>query len=67
MQEYNSARLCRDAVQIELRKGGMFCEEKVLVVVGTVGTDSVGWQLEQGPASQARATRALGTQLNFFT
>ena len=34
---YNSARPCRDAVQIELRKGEMFCEEGVLVdtVVGT--------------------------------
>lgn len=31
MQEYNSARPCRDAVQMELRKGGMFCEERVSV------------------------------------
>jgi hypothetical protein len=37
MQEYNSARPCRDAVQIELRVGGMFWEKRVLVGMGIVG------------------------------
>jgi hypothetical protein len=58
MQEYDSARPCRDAVQIELRVGGMFWEERVLVGMGIVGTKDSFRGESRGPSVLGSASRS---------
>jgi hypothetical protein len=60
MQEYNSARPCRDAVQIELRVGGRFWEERVLVGMGVVGTKRgrIAFVESPGPSVLGSASRS---------